>query len=128
MVSVPAMEGWWSEHKMRMKANDLIEAVHEAKATAAKTGQSQMVVLLDPSQKMPDPAPPNLFFFPKGEKQEWTVTHFGGKVDTKPSPEIRIDSHGYVEPVIFRIAEGDHFLEMQFDFLTGHVRELAYSF
>lgn len=128
LVSVPAMGGWWAEHKMRMKANELIELVRDAKAKAGKTGQSQVVVLLDPSQAMPEEPPANWHFLRKGPQSEWVVTHFGGKVDPRPSPEIRIDSHGYVEPVIFRITEENHYLEMQFDFLTGHVREVGYSF
>lgn len=128
LVSVPAMEGWWSEHKMRRTANEVIGAVQAAKLEAVKSGQSQMVVLGRPPEPSASPAPKNLRFVPGGPEDAWSVTHFGGGAAGKGPLAIRVDAKGYVEPATFRLTQGSRFLEFRFDFLTGYAREEAFSF
>lgn len=125
-VAVPSMAGWWSEHRMRMQANDLIDLVQSAKIAAEKAGRRQLVIL-DAREPAPRTAKAGIHYFAPDNAYNWEFYRFDGGLDDRPQPSIAIDSRGRVEPVSFRIRKGDRFIEYRFDFLTGHVREGGFS-
>jgi len=126
LVAVPSMEGWRFEHRMRMNADEVISLVQDAKIEAEKTARAQLVVLLPPGEEEPAEAEEGVHFLVNDGAYDWEVIRFEGEVDEEAA--IRIDDRGYVEPVSFRVSQGEKFLEFRFDFLTGHAREEAFSF
>ncbi len=126
MVAIPSLGGWMTQRKFRMKVQDLIEAVRSAKIQADQTREAQTVIL---ARNLAGPKPPdNVFLVKRDPSDEWTITHYGGRVDKSAEPKILVDSSGHVEPVKVRVSDGDHYLEYEFDFLTGFARETGYSF
>ena len=126
MVAIPSLGGWITQRKFRMKVQDLIEAVRSAKIEADRTSESQTVIL---SRNPPASKPPaNVFLVKRDPSDVWTITHYGGRVDKSAEPKILVDSNGHVEPVRVRVSDGEHYLEYEFDFLTGFARETEYSF
>lgn len=126
VLAVPSMEGWLAERRLRNAADRLIQAVQDARILAEKEAEAQVVVLAPEGTEVPDHPSVHPFTLSPGLK--WTIRRMGGVEDTSPLPAIHIDSRGYVDPVIFRVANDTQFLEFRFDFLTGHAREEAFSF
>ncbi|MFZ4681535.1 MAG: pilus assembly FimT family protein [Terrimicrobiaceae bacterium] len=122
VVSVPAMEGWMAEHRLRSQADEMVKLVQSVKLDAEKSGQRQLVVLR--RAKDPVPEDPTLHALTISGPAVWSLRRIGGGA----CAGIGIDARGYVDPVSLRVAEGDKFIEYQFDFLTGHARETEASF
>ena len=122
VVSVPAMEGWMSEHRLRSQADEMVKLVQSTKLEAEKSGVRQLVVL----RRANDPVPevPGLHALTVSGPAVWSLRRFGGG----ECAGIGIDARGYVDPVSLRVAEGGKFIEYQFDFLTGQARETEASF
>lgn len=128
LVSVPAMEGWWSEYQLRTRADQLVKLVQSTKLEAERNGQAATVTLLKFGQPKPNEADARVRFFQEDGKSVWRLRRITSRATGASPADIRIDARGYVEPVTFRVAEGSHFVEYRFDFLTGHVSEEESSF
>lgn len=124
LVSVPALQGWWSEHRLRRQADRLVGLVQDARLQAEQSGRPQVVVLLQNESSAPEkPGLAVRALRPEG-RAVWTLKRLdGGTCDA-----IGVDARGYVDPVSVRVAEGRKFVEYRFDFLTGHARETGASF
>lgn len=127
VVAIPSMEGWLAERRLRQQADGLIKAVQDARITAEKEAVAQVVVLTPEGEEAPTNRP-SVHYFTVSSDHKWSLRRLGGITEAGPFPAIHIDSRGYVDPVTFRVANGDHYLEFRFDFLTGHAREEAFSF
>lgn len=127
VVAVPSMEGWLAERRLRQQADGLIKAVQDARITAEKEAAAQVVVLAPEDEDAPANRP-SVHYFLVSPDHKWTLRRLGGITEAGPLPAIHIDSRGYVDPVTFRVAKDDQYLEFRFDFLTGHAREEAFSF
>lgn len=128
LATVPAMDGWLSEYRIRSKADDLIALVQEARVTAERTGQARVVILLPTKTKKTENLSVHYYQLEREEGYVWEVRGFNGGRDESAAPEIRIDDRGYVEPVSFKVSQGNKYVEYRIDFLTGHAREMAFSF
>jgi Tfp pilus assembly protein FimT len=126
MVAIPSLGGWILQRNFRMKVQDLIESVRSAKIHADQTREAQTVILTRNVDGVKTPK--NVFLVRRDSNDEWTITHYGGRVDKSPEPKILVDASGHVEPVKVRVSDGTHYIEYEFDFLTGFAREVGYSF
>jgi prepilin-type N-terminal cleavage/methylation domain-containing protein len=126
-VAVPSMVGWMAEHRLRMKAEELISLVQEAKLQAERTGKAQVVVLLGADEMLPKEAPANVHFLKEPRGTTWSLRGFVQAEKYSAPPYIEIDGSGWVSPVTFRVSNGNLFVEYRFDFLTGHAQEVAFS-
>jgi prepilin-type N-terminal cleavage/methylation domain-containing protein len=54
VVSVPAMEGWMSEHRLRSQADEMVKLVQSTKLEAEKSGVRQLVVLRRANDPVPE--------------------------------------------------------------------------
>lgn len=123
VVAVPTMAGWWSEHRLRMQADQLIKLVQTAKLQAEKTARPQVVILLAAGEGQPAEAPDNVHFLSEEPGTVWSLRRFG-QSGQDPSPSvIQIDRSGWITPISFRVAMGGKYMEYRFDFLTGHAQE-----
>lgn len=120
VVAVPSMAGWRSEHRLRTQSDALVRLVQSVKLQAEKDGVAQIVWLLRSGEKPPPETPANVHVFQEEKGAVWTLRRFGQANGGSDIRVIRIDAAGNVEPVAFRVSDGDRHLEMRFDFLTGH--------
>jgi type II secretory pathway pseudopilin PulG len=127
-VAVPSMAGWWSEHRMRRAASELIAKVQSARLEAEKDGRRQIVIVdASTSDRDARDARAGVHCFRPKDGYIWEFLRFDGRPDDRNQPAIAIDARGRVEPVAFRIWKGERFVEYRFDFLTGHAREGGFS-
>ncbi len=124
VVSVPSVVGWMAELRLRGEFDKLTELVQQAKLEAEAAGKPQLVVLLKAGEQAPEKPGSTIHILQVGGAVVWTLR----RVDRSECSAIAIDRRGYVDPVRARLAEGKKFVEGQFDFLTGHIREKEVSF
>lgn len=124
LVSVPSVVGWMAELRLRGEFDGLAELVQQAKLEAETEGKPQLVVVLKAGQQVPEIPEVVVRVLKAGSSAVWTLR----QVDQSECASIHIDRRGYVDPVKARLTEGTRFVEGQFDFLTGHLRETEVSF
>lgn len=124
-ITIPSVAGWIDEQKIRNVASDLIETVQLEKIETEKHGRTAVVRILAPTKISNSEQITGETFFIVPHGFSITLTEPGRDAGAET---IRINRHGFVEPVRVLVARDNRWLEFSFDFLTGHARDESFSF